>query len=127
MIMVFSEWNTDKVEVYRTTMAKVGNITKPTRAKVGEYRCRVYNSQKDAPIFTDRQPKAKSVEKLWVEIDCDIVSGDELMVTRGFYVGGSSSTRYLAGDVVSYYEPVGGMFNGLKHKEVAMLTDEVIQ
>jgi len=27
---------------------------------------------------------------------------------------------------VDYFEPVGGMFNGLKHKEVGLLSDEVI-
>lgn len=126
MIMVFDGWYTDKVEVYRTTMAKVGNITKPTREKVHEYPCRVYESKKDGPSLTDKQANVKSTEKIALALGCDIVSGDELMVTRGFYVGGSSSIRYLAGDVVQYFEPVGGMFNGLKHMEVGLLADEVI-
>lgn len=124
--MLFDGWYTDKVEVYRTTMSKVGNITKPTRAKVGEYPCRVYNSQKGGPVTSDRQANVKSTEKLAVDVSSDIVSGDELMVTRGAYVGGSSSIRYLAGDVVDYYEPVGGMFNGLQHREIGLLADEVI-
>lgn len=124
--MLFNGWYTDKVTVYRTTMAKVGNITKPTREKVGEYPCRVYSLQKGGPVTSERQANAKSAEKLAADVSCDIVSGDELMVTRGFYVGGSSSIRYLAGDIVDYFEPVGGMFNGLKHKEVGLLSDEVI-
>lgn len=124
--MVFDGWYTDKVEVYRSTMAKVGNITKPTRAKVGEYPCRVYKSQKDGPAVSDKQANLRSTEQVATALDCDIVSGDELIITRGFYVGGSSSIRYLAGDIMDYYEPVGGMFNGLGHKEIGLLSDEVI-
>lgn len=127
MIMgVFDGWYTDKVEVYRSTMAKVGNITKPTKALKGTYHGRVYNSQKDGLVPSERQANTRSTEKLAVPLGCDIVSGDELMVTRGFYVGGSSSIRYLAGDVVPYYEPVGGMFNGLGHIEIGLMTDEVV-
>lgn len=107
-------------------MSKSKNITKPTRKKVHEYPCRVYSSQKDGPVTTDRQANLRSTEKLALALGSDIVSGDELMVTRGAYVGGSSSVRYLAGDVVQYFEPVGGMFNGLKHMEVGLLTDEVV-
>ena len=120
---MFEGWYTDKVEVYRSTMAMVGNITKPTRVKVGEYPCRVYSSQKGGPVTSERQANLKSTEKLAVDTSSDIVSGDELMVTRG---GGSSSIRYLAGDIVDYYEPVGGMFNGLQHREVGLLADEVV-
>ena len=123
---MFDGWYTDKVEVYRTTMSKSKNITKPTRKKVHEYPCRVYSSQKGGPVTTDRQANLRSTEKLALALGSDIVSGDELMVTRGAYVGGSSSVRYLAGDVVRYFEPVGGMFNGLKHMEVGLLTDEVV-
>ena len=123
---MFDGWYTDKVEVYRTTMSKSKNITKPTRKKVHEYPYRVYSSQKGGPVTTDRQANLRSTEKLALALGSDIVSGDELMVTRGAYVGGSSSVRYLAGDVVQYFEPVGGMFNGLKHMEVGLLTDEVV-
>ena len=124
--MVFDGWYTDEVEVYRVTKAKVGNITKGTRKKVGTYPCRVYNSAKSGPVMTDRQADLKATDKLAVALGTDIVSGDELIVTRGASIGGQSSSRYFAGDVMPYYEPVGGMFNGLAHTEVGLLLDEVV-
>ena len=124
--MVFDGWYTDSVDVYRVTNAKVGNITKPTRGKVGTYPCRVYNSVKSGPVMSERQANLRATDKLAVALGTDIVSGDELIVTRGASIGGSSSSRYFAGDVMQYFEPVGGMFNGLAHTEVGLLLDEVI-
>lgn len=124
--MVFEGWYTDKVEVYRVTKTKSGNLTKSKREKVGEYPCRVYESQKSGPAMSERQANVRSTEKLAVALGSDIVSGDELIVIRGFYCGGSSSNRYFAGDVCEYYEPVGGMFNGLSHTEIGLLMDEVV-
>ena len=62
-----------------------------------------------------------------VALGTDIVSGDELIITRGAAMGQTATSRYFAGDVMPYYEPVGGTFNGLGHVEVGLLQDEVIK
>ena len=124
--MVFSGWYTDTVEVWRVTNTVVKNITTQARTKQGVYPCRVYKSDKGTPIMSDREAHLRSTEKLACKLGTDIQSGDELIVTRGGALGQTATTRYFAGDVVSYYEPVGGKFNGLAHIEVGLLQNEVI-
>lgn len=124
--MVFNGWYTDTVEVWRVTNTIVNYIATQERTKQGEYPCRIYKSDKGSPVMSDREAHVRSTEKLAVALGTDIVSGDELLVTRGGALGQTKTTRYLAGDVMPYYEPVGGMFNGLAHTEVGLLNDEVI-
>lgn len=124
--MVFDGWYTDTVEVWRVTNTVANHITTQERTKQGEYPCRIYKSDKGSPVMSDREAHVRSTEKLAVALGTDIVSGDELLVTRGGALGQTKATRYFAGDVMPYYEPVGGMFNGLAHTEVGLLNDEVI-
>jgi hypothetical protein len=125
--MVFSGWYTDSVDVYRVEDVADGYITKQKREKSGTYACRIYRSQKSGPVFNSEAAKVVSQEVMAVELGTDIKPGDELIITRGGNLGETATSRYFAGDVMPYYEPVGGMFNGLGHIEVGLLQEEVIK
>ncbi len=124
---VFNGWYTDKADVYRVEETVVNHIHKKERKKLYEaVPCRVYDSAKHGPSYTEREPKLTSGEKAAFKLGADIKSGDQLEITRGGAVGGTTVTRYFAGDVMPYYEPVGGAFNGLPHIEVGLLSEEII-
>ena len=125
--MVFSGWYTDSVDVYRVGDVTDGYITKQKREKQGTYACRIYRSQKSGPVFNSEAAKVVSQEVMAVELGTDIRSGDELIITRGGNLRKTATSRYFAGDIMPYYEPVGGMFNGLAHIEVGLLQEEVIK
>ena len=125
--MVFSEWYTDSVDVYRVEDVTDGYITKQKRKKQDTHACRVYRSQKSGPVLNSEAAKIVSQEVMAVELGTDIRSGDELIITRGGNLGKTATSRYFAGDIMPYYEPVGGMFNGLAHIEVGLLQEEVIK
>jgi len=122
--MIFDGWYTDSVEVWRDTDTVINFISTQARTKQGVYPCRVYKSDKGAPIMSDREARIRGYEKLACELGTDIKPGDELIVTRGGALGATQTTRYFAGEVMPYYEPVGGMFNGLAHIEVGLLENE---
>ena len=125
---IFDGWYTDLVDIYRNENTKGKNsITKQAwTLKAEEVECRIYNSAKHGPAITERQTKLTADDKMAVPIGTDIQSGDKLVITRGGAVGGESVTTYYAGDVMPYYEPVGGAFNGLSHIEVGLLQEEII-
>lgn len=122
--MIFNGWYTDSVEVWRDTETVINYITTQARTKQGTHPCRVYKSDKSAPVMSDREARIRTYEKLACELGTDIKPGDELIVTRGGALGATKTTRYFAGEVMPYYEPVGGMFNGLGHIEVGLLENE---
>ena len=126
---VFNGWYTDSVDVYRVSDVTTGYIKKQERTKRGSYPCRIYRSQKSGPALVSEAGKVRSSDILAVALGTDIVSGDELIVTRGGMLGANAkktTSRYFAGDVMPYYEPVGGAFSGLGHIAVGLLQDEVI-
>ena len=125
--MVFNGWYTDSVTVYRVSDVESGHIKKQERVKQGEYPCRIYKSQKGGPTMGDREANLRSEDIMAVELGTDIQPGDELIIVRGGQLGQTAKSRYFAGDVMPYYEPVGSAFNGLSHTEVGLLTDEVIK
>lgn len=122
--MIFNGWYTDSVEVWRDTETVINYIATQARTKQGTHPCRVYKSDKSAPVMSDREARIRTYEKLACELGTDIKPGDELIVTRGGALGQTVTTRYFAGEVMPYYEPVGGMFNGLGHIEVGLLENE---
>lgn len=123
---VFNGWFTDTVSVYRVSDVTQGFISRQERTLQGKYDCRVYNSQKGAPSMSQREAKLRSDDKLAVRLGTDIQSGDELIVVRGGNLGYTDEQRYFAGDIMPYYEPVGGAFNGLSHIEVGLLQEEIV-
>ena len=126
---IFDYWYTDKVDIYRnlnTEDEDTGIATQGWQKVVEGAKCRIYNSQKGAPMMSDREAKLRADDKMAVPIDTDIQSGDKLVITRGGMVGGTMESEYYAGDVMPYFEPVGGMFNGLSHIEVGLLQEVIV-
>lgn len=126
--MLFSDWYTDTVDVFRTVPVKPagGNLTRDTRMQVGfAIPCRVYSTQikgasPQATAAVDRRE-----DKLACDIGTDIRIGDELVVTRGAKVGGYSLERYLAGKPQEFRDPVGMVSTGLDHMEVGLYADNI--
>ena len=126
---VFTGWYTDTVDVYRASDTTGSTLHYKTqeRTKQGTYPCRIHKSQKGAPILTGPAGKLMSNDIMSLELGTDIQSGDELIITRGGALGQTATARYFAGDIMPYYEPVGGAFSGLGHVEVGLLQNEVIK
>lgn len=125
--MLFSDWYTDTVNVVRIATSKVGNISRESRSQVNQepIPCRIYstNLQGMNPQYTAAVDR--HTDKLACDINTDIREGDELIVTRGGLVGGTTTERYLAGKPQRFYDPVGMAHTGLDHLEVALLADNL--
>lgn len=127
--MIFDGWYTDTVDIYRNDDTEDENtgISFQDWDKVVEgAKCRIYNSQKSGPAMTDRQTNLRADDKMAMPLGSDIKSGDKLLITRGGAIGGTEVSTYYAGDIMPYYEPVGGMFNGLGHIEVGLLQEVIV-
>lgn len=123
----FNGWYTDLADIYRTEETVVNNINRKSRKLLyKKVPCRIYQSAKHGPTYSEREPKLMSGDTVAFKIGTDVISGDMLEITRDGAVGGKTVTRYFAGDIMPYYEPVGGAFNGLTHMEVGLLSEEVI-
>ena len=127
--MLFSDWYTDTVTVYRIQHTKTGNLTRESREAVNStpIPCRVYNT---ALQGANPQPTAavdRKTDKMACAVDADIQQGDELIVTRGGLVGGSTVERYIAGKPQYFYDPVGIHRTGLDHMEVGLLADNIAE
>ena len=126
---IFDYWYTDKVDIYRnlnTEDEDTGIATQGWQKVVEGAKCRIYNSQKSGPVMSNNEAKLHADDKLAMPIKTDIQSGDKLVITRGGAVGGTMVSEYYAGDVMPYYEPVGGMFNGLSHIEAGLLQEVIV-
>lgn len=124
--MLFNDWYTDTVDIYRMVQAKTGNLTSDERQQIAAgVPCRVYSTQ-----IRGANPQAAAAvnrreDKLACDIGTDIRIGDELIVTRGSLVGGTQKERYLAGDPQEFFDPVGVANTGLDHMEVGLLADNI--
>lgn len=125
----FSSWYTDTVDIYRTVNETTGNIDRKERKLLYEaVPCRIYSSQKNAPMMTDNVSMVNATDKLACDTDTDIKAGDELLVTRGGALGRSDiKERYFAGEPQRYYDPVGGALTGLEHLEVGLLKQNIVR
>ena len=61
---IFSGWYTDTVEIFRVTQCKTGGITVQEREKVGDFKCRVYNSQKNGLNIKDRAARVSATDTM---------------------------------------------------------------
>lgn len=124
--MLFSDWYTDTVDVFRTVPVKDGNLTKDTRQQVGsKIPCRVYSTQIKGASPQPTAAVNRKEDKLACDVGTDIRIGDELIVTRGGVLGGTKTERYLAGQPQDFYDPVGLVHTGLDHMEVGLLADNI--
>lgn len=124
--MLFSDWYTDTVDIYRIVHKKRGAITHDERKLIAEgVPCRVYSSQISGGNPQNAAAADRKTDKLACAIDVDIVIDDELIVKRGGLIGGTKTERYIAGQPQDFYDPVGMHLTGLDHKEVGLLADNI--
>ena len=125
--MLFSDWYTDLVDVYRlqTSLPGGGNITQDKRVRIGSHPCRVYSTQVKGASPQSTAAVDRKEDKLACDIGTDIRIGDELIVTRGGLIGGKNTERYIAGKPQEYFDPVGITHTGIDHMEVGLLADNI--
>ncbi len=124
--MLFSDWYTDLMDIYRTEKVKVGNISREKRTQTGAaIPCRVYNTSLQGANVQTTANSDRHTDKLACGIDTDIKDGDELIIIRGGAVGGTTAERYIAGKPQYYHDPVGMSQTGIEHIEVGLLADNL--
>lgn len=123
---MFGTWYTDQVEIYRVVASTEDELTRNRRTLVDTKPCRVYTTQISGLVAGNVAAKVRREDKLSCELNVDIRSGDELIVTRGALMGHTDTERYFAGTVQKYYDPVGGGLTGLQHMEVGLLNDNIV-
>ena len=116
--MNFTDWYTDKMDVFRTTSQVVNGITKQTLPNSPLYAnipCRIYQSKTPPITLKDTAAQVSGDNKLMCDRSVDVSKGDVLIVTRG-----SATEKYFAGDIQEYTEPFGAILPGLAHKEICI-------
>lgn len=128
---MFENWYTDTVSTYRITTATddlEDGISHDTRVQVlDSVPCRVYSTSIQSPSMRSTEAIINKTDKLAVPIGTDIKEGDELIVTRGAVLGYTKQTRYIAGSIQSFYDPVGGLMTSLNHMEVGLLDENIME
>lgn len=126
---IFSGWYTDSVEVYRVKpFSPTRGIATQEREKIGAFKCRVYNSQKNGLHAKETAATVSSNDTMAVPLDADIREGDELLVVRGGTLGHESEPeRYFAGRIMDYRDPVGGLLTGLQHREIGLMLEKIVR
>lgn len=126
--MLFSDWYTDTMDVYRTVKTTVGHITRESREKVNESAipCRVYNTQLQGGNPQNTAAVDRKTDKLACPVETDIKADDLIIVHRGALVGGNTEERYTAGKPQMFYDPVGMDVTGLSHMEVGLYADNIV-
>ena len=125
---MFSEWYTDYADIYRMEQTVEGGITRQARQQVGTaVPCRVYSTTITSPAIQNTAARDMKTDKLAFPLGTDIRKGDEIIVTRGAAVGGTAQTRYIAGAIQYYYDPVGGALTALNHIEVGLLDENIME
>lgn len=123
--MNFSDWYTDKMDIYRIVSTKTNGLTRNTLPDVPLYAnvpCRIYRSKIPPSNMQQTAANIKNDNKLMCALSVDIHKGDMLMVTRN-----GTATRYFVGDMQEYSEPFGAVMPGLAHKEISILQEERIK
>lgn len=125
--MVFANWYTDLVDVWRVTNETVSGLTRQGLAQVlSAVPCRVYSVSTNNWSGRNTAAVTRADEKLACAVDTDIRAGDTLYVTRGGALGsGRRQERYIASDPRAYYDPVGGALTGLQHLQVGLFADTI--
>ena len=126
--MLFSDWYTDTMDVYRTVKTTVGHITRESREKVNASAipCRVYATQLQGGNPQNTAAVDRKTDKLACPVDTDIKADDLIIVHRGALVGGNTEERYTAGKPQYFYDPVGMDVTGLSHMEVGLYADNIV-
>lgn len=124
--MIFSNWYTDTVRIERVEDTVVNGITRHIRKTVDSIPCRVYSTAIKGMGMNNTASRIMKDDKLSCSSDSDIQSGDILYVTRGGNIGKKNpETRYIAGSIQQYYDPVGLNATQLEHMEVGLLDENI--
>ena len=95
--MNFSDWYTDRADVYRIVDQSDGGITRSVRVLVSAgVPCRIYQSGKPALTMRDTAAAVTGSDKLMCGLSADIRKGDELRITRP----GGAPEGYFAGKLI---------------------------
>lgn len=128
--MNWTDWYTDKADIYRVKATLDGSLTRNTRELVvSGVPCRIYRPSKHAPAMKQTAATAESQggDMMACDVSVDICAGDELCITRGAMLGKDKpAIRAFAGEPVLYYEPFGAVIPNLAHQEIALLQQEHI-
>lgn len=121
---ILNDWYTDSMDVFRVSNVKEGSITKKVRNQVlKNLPCRIYNSSKPGPTFTETTANLAGQDKLACDVQWDIRSGDELLITRGKTsdpTGSRPPIRYFVGGIQYYYDN----FADIDHQEMTITSEE---
>lgn len=125
---MFSGWYTDSADIYRMEQTVEGGVTRQARQQVASaVPCRVYSTAISGPAIQNTAARDMKTDKLACPLGTDIHKGDEIIVTRGAAVGGTEQTRYIAGLIQYYRDPVGGALTALNHIEVGLLDENIME
>ena len=127
--MNWTDWYTDRMDVYRVAEVKDGNLTRQERQQVLKaIPCRIYQSDNKPINMTQTAANVQESDHLACDISVDIQAGDELIITRGGKLGKPGpQIRAFAADPNLYYEPFGAIIPGLAHQEIRLLQQERVK
>lgn len=125
--MNFTDWYTDRMDVYRVSPVTENHLTKHERVQVyQDIPCRVYSDGSSAPTLTQNAASVRQNNKVALDNKWDIKPGDELIIRRGAAFGYDIRTRCFAGEPHYHFEPYGGVVPKLAHQEITLLQEERI-
>ena len=127
--MNWTDWYTDRMDVYRVAEVKDGNLTRQERQQaLKAIPCRIYQSDNKPINMTQTAANVQESDHLACDISVDIQAGDELIITRGGKLGKPGpKIRAFAADPNLYYEPFGAIIPGLAHQEIRLLQQERVK
>lgn len=127
--MNFSDWYTDRMDVFRVVAVQEGTLTRHERQNVAQgIPCRLYPvSERSLRTLSMTMTAAKlqNDPKILCGIEEDIRPGDELQIQAG---GGLEKPRGIlrafAKQPLYYNEPLGAVTPGLAHQEIRITQEE---
>lgn len=124
--MNWTDWYTDRMDVWRVTDVMDGSLTRKSREKVlSGVPCRIYQSDSKAIQMDQTAARLEQQDRLACGVEADVRAGDELYITRGAALGKAGPViRAFAADPNFYYEPFGAVIPGLRHQEIRLLQQE---
>ena len=126
--MNWTDWYTDRMDVWRNVDVQDGALTRKERRQVlTGVPCRIYQSDSKAPTMSQTAASISEESRLACDNSVDIRAGDMLIIYRGGGLSQTSETfRAFAGEPNHYYEPVGAVSLGLAHQQIRLLNQERI-
>lgn len=127
--MNWTDWYTDRMDLYRNTAVPDGALTRQQRKRVlADIPCRIYQSDNKPIGMTQTAASISGTDHLACDLSVEIRAGDELIITRG---GGLEKPgpviRAFAAEPNLYYEPFGAMIPGLAHQEIRLMEQERVK